>query len=127
MKRSLSLPTLHTHVFRAPPPSARIFSQKNTKDHSVIVRYLFADEYRRLCIQRLPFATGNGGGIHGGTINGGVVYNGGGGDFNGGFNGYGVKHPTQNGNGGTYISGGIGGDPTGNGNGGTKISKSLTV
>uniref|UniRef100_A0A8C2EYV8 Fibrillin 2b n=1 Tax=Cyprinus carpio TaxID=7962 RepID=A0A8C2EYV8_CYPCA len=61
-----------------------------------------SDEYRRLCIQRLPFATGNGGIIH---------------DGNGGLNigGYG-KGPSQNGNGGGYIYGGE--HTIGNGNGG---------
>ncbi|XP_016101547.1 fibrillin-2b [Sinocyclocheilus grahami] len=62
-----------------------------------------SDEYRRLCIHRLPFATGNGGG----TIH----------DGNGGLNigSYG-KGPSQNGNGGGYIYGGE--HTIGNGNGG---------
>ncbi|XP_051766700.1 fibrillin-2b isoform X2 [Ctenopharyngodon idella] len=67
-----------------------------------------SDEYRRLCIQRLPFGTGNGGIIH---------------DGNGGLNigGYG-KGPSQNGNGGGYIYGGEHTIGNGNnGNGGQKI------
>uniref|UniRef100_A0A4W4F9J8 Fibrillin 2b n=1 Tax=Electrophorus electricus TaxID=8005 RepID=A0A4W4F9J8_ELEEL len=60
-----------------------------------------SDAYRRLCIEGLPFGTGNGGG-----------------GFNGGGHG-GVRFPGQNGNGNNIYINGIGGGTITGGNGGS--------